>query len=166
MTNRSDPPTPIDTLHLIVRATHALHREMENELSSYRIPYSISAPRLRVLAAVSEAGTIRMKELAERLDIKARTVTDFVDALERDGLLLRMADPTDGRATLIRLTDLARVHLDEALAYQATAANRMLASLSAEERSQLCGLLAKLVSDKDTGSLPGPGPADGDLTAT
>lgn len=151
-------PSPIDALHLLVRATHALQREMEGELASFLIPYPISAPRLRVMEAVAETGSIRMKELAERLNIKARTVTDFVDALERDGLLLRAPDPTDGRATLIRLTELAREHLTDALAYQSQAANRMLASLSDEERGHLCRLLLKLTEGKDTSNMAGPAP--------
>ncbi|WP_223836608.1 MarR family transcriptional regulator [Paenibacillus oceani] len=41
-----------------------------------------------------------MNELAAELGIKARTVTDFVDALEIDNLLVRVPDPTDHRATL------------------------------------------------------------------
>ncbi|RED59431.1 MarR family winged helix-turn-helix transcriptional regulator [Cohnella phaseoli] len=158
MSTHSDVPSPIDALHLLVRATHALQREMENELTTYPIPYPISAPRLRVLEAVAATGSVRMKELAERLNIKARTVTDFVDALERDGLLLRMPDPTDGRATLIRLTELARNHLNEALAYQAQVASRMLANLPDEERSHLCQLLHKLIEGKDTANMAGPTP--------
>jgi len=156
MSNPSDNPSSIDLLHLLVRTTHTLQRELEARLTTYPIPFPISAPRLRVLATVSDVGSIRMKDLAERLNIKARTVTDFVDALERERLLARVPDPSDGRATLIQLTELARNHLDEVLVYQTRVADGLLADMSDEEHAILFHLLSKLVLNRDTSDLSGP----------
>src|SRR6202166_4694335 len=45
---------------------------------------------------------IRVTVLAEMLDVDTPTVTRKVQQLERDGLVVRHADPDDGRASRIR----------------------------------------------------------------
>ena len=90
-----------------------------------------------------------MSELAAKLGIKARTVTDFVDALEHDKLLVRIPDPSDRRATLIQLTELAQSNIDQALAFQTKIAENLLGNLSTEQRKQFFDLLLQLIDDKD-----------------
>lgn len=99
-----------------------------------------------------------MNELAAKLGIQARTVTDFVDALEKDELLVRIPDPTDRRAILIELTELANAHLSETLKNQAVIANQLLQNLTTEQRKELLELLLLLISDKDLSN-----PCDDDL---
>ncbi|MNJ44957.1 DNA-binding transcriptional repressor MarR [compost metagenome] len=145
-------PLAIDIIHLLIRTTHTIQRDFKTQISSVDLPFKISGPRLRMLSTVSEAGRIRMSELAAKLDIQARTVTDFVDALERDGLLIRIPDPTDRRATLIQLTELAEAHLKEALEQQAIIAEQLIQSLSAKQRKELLEMLLLLINDKDLSS--------------
>ncbi|TMV53077.1 MarR family transcriptional regulator [Paenibacillus mesophilus] len=145
----SDYPAAIDVIHVLVRATHSIQRDFDAQLAALQIPYPISGPRLRLLSIVAESGQIRMSDLAAKLGIKARTVTDFVDALEQDNLLVRVPDPTDRRATLIRLTELAQTNIDDVLALQAEIAEKLLGNLSAEQRKQFFSLLLHLIENKD-----------------
>lgn len=147
-TNESNPPA-IEIIHILSRATFSIQREFDTQLATLDIPYYISGPRLRLLSIVSEAGKIRMNELAAKLGVKPRTVTDFIDALERDKLLVRIPDPTDRRATLIQLTELAQSSIDQVLAFQAEIAERILVDLSAQQRKQFFALLLQLVENKD-----------------
>lgn len=78
-------------------------------------PYHLTGPRLCVLSTVSENGPMA---LAAKLGGKARTVTDFFDALEQEKLLIRIPDPTDRRATLIQLTECAQSNMEKSLAFQ------------------------------------------------
>ncbi|MDF2660628.1 MAG: transcriptional regulator, MarR family [Paenibacillus sp.] len=149
MPPHSNDPLSIDVIHTLVRATHYMQREFNARITAVHIPYPVSAPRLRVLSAVAEAGKIRMNELAAVLGIKARTVTDFVDALENDNLLVRVPDPTDRRATLIQLTELAQAHLEPILAVQSEVADQLLKNLSIAQRSRLYDLLQLLIQNKD-----------------
>jgi len=149
MFKKTDNPPPIDIIHVLVRTTQHIQREFSAQLSKLDLPYSVTGPRLRLLSVVADSGPIRMSELADRMNIKARTVTDFVDALEREKLLIRVPDPTDRRATLIELTDLSRDHLSETLAYRDGIANKMLANLSEEQRNQFYGLLLRIIEDED-----------------
>ncbi|WP_368497805.1 MarR family winged helix-turn-helix transcriptional regulator [Herbiconiux sp. A18JL235] len=50
-------------------------------------------------------GPMRPTALAEVLDTGASHISKIVRRLEGDGLVERTTDPSDGRATLIRLTD-------------------------------------------------------------
>ncbi|MFD0717210.1 MarR family winged helix-turn-helix transcriptional regulator [Paenibacillus sp. GCM10027626] len=156
MTTPSEPtgsPEAIDVIHHLIRTTHYLQREFQAQLAALELPFQISGPRLRVLSTVSDAGRIRMSELAAKLGIKARTVTDFVDGLEKENLLVRCPDPQDRRATLVELTDLARSHLAEILTFQASIAENMLQNISAEERTQLLNAIVKLAADKDLSAI-------------
>lgn len=49
-----------------------------------------------------------MGELAARSYLSKQTMTELVRRLERDGLIERRADPRDGRAWLIFLTERSR----------------------------------------------------------
>ncbi|KLA01305.1 hypothetical protein B4147_0972 [Bacillus wiedmannii] len=89
-----------------------------------------------------------MNALAAKLGVKARTVTDFVDALEQDKLLIRIPDPTDRRATLIQLTERAQSNMEKALTFQDKVADDILKNLTLEQREQFFELLLLLIKDK------------------
>jgi DNA-binding MarR family transcriptional regulator len=49
-----------------------------------------------------------MGELARRAHLSKQTMTEMVRRLERDGLVERRADPSDGRASLVFLSARSR----------------------------------------------------------
>ena len=49
-----------------------------------------------------------MTKLAEALEVTGRRVTALVDALADDGLVERYAHPTDGRSTIVEITEAGR----------------------------------------------------------
>ncbi len=61
-----------------------------------------------VLLPLYEEDGLRMGELAARARLSKQTMTQMIARLERDGLVERRADPSDGRAALIYLTKRAR----------------------------------------------------------
>ncbi len=61
-----------------------------------------------ILLPLFEEDELRMGELARRARLAKQTMTTMVRLLERDGLVLREADPGDRRATRVRLTERAR----------------------------------------------------------
>ena len=63
---------------------------------------------LIILKAVRGEGPIRAGALAELVQSDPSTVSRQVAALVKDGLLERRADPQDGRAALLVVTDRAR----------------------------------------------------------
>ncbi|OUS77213.1 MarR family transcriptional regulator [Paenibacillus sp. MY03] len=145
----SDQPKSIDVIHILMRSANYIQREFQSQLLAINTNYQLTGPRLRLLSVVAETGKIRMNELAVKLGIKARTVTDFVDALEQDKLLVRIPDPTDRRATLIQLTELAQSNIEKVLAVQDIIADNVLENLSSEQQKQFFDLLSQLISNKE-----------------
>jgi DNA-binding MarR family transcriptional regulator len=64
----------------------------------------LSLARTKVLQVLDRRGTVRQSVLAQELGQAPRSVTQSVEALEREGLVQRTADPHDGRSKLVRLT--------------------------------------------------------------
>jgi len=66
----------------------------------------LSLPKLAALHQLSQAGdSLPLGQLAERLACVKSNVTQLVDRLEADGLVVRAADPNDRRSRLAVLTD-------------------------------------------------------------
>src|SRR5438105_12502648 len=61
-----------------------------------------------ILVPLFEEDGLRMVELARRARLSKQTMTTMVRLLERDGLVVRVPDRGDGRASLIHLTERAR----------------------------------------------------------
>jgi DNA-binding MarR family transcriptional regulator len=61
-----------------------------------------------ILVPLFEEDGLRLTELAQRARLSKQTMTTMVRLLERDGLVTRRADPHDGRAALVFLTQRGR----------------------------------------------------------
>jgi len=148
-TRFSNAPQAVEVVQLLLRSTHCVQQQYEAQLAALDLPFPISGPRLRLLLAVWKAEPIRMNELAGKLGVKARTITDLVDALERDGLLMRSPDPNDRRATLLRLTEEAAPHIENVKRIQKDISEALLGHLTPEQQGQLFGLLSLLVGESE-----------------
>ncbi|GIO31028.1 MULTISPECIES: MarR family winged helix-turn-helix transcriptional regulator [Paenibacillus] len=133
----------VEVLDLMFRATRHIQHEYEMKLESLSLPFQLSGPRLRLLLMVWRAEKIRMNELASKLGVKPRTVTELVDALERDGVLQRTPDPDDRRATLLHLTEDALNQITRVRMVQMQISDEILQNFTAEERTRLHALLSK-----------------------
>ncbi|MDH6227792.1 MarR family winged helix-turn-helix transcriptional regulator [Streptomyces sp. MJP52] len=97
---------------------------------------------LRFLAHAAEP--MRMRDLSDMLGVAARTATSVVDALERDGLVVRLPHPTDRRAHLLALTDAGRTCHQEAEDMDREALRTATGALDDEDRAVLRGLLTRI----------------------
>lgn len=66
-----------------------------------------------LLQLAAERGAVRPTEVAEHLDVNPSSVTRHARVLVESGQLTVSADPADGRASLIRLTDAGRARLQQ-----------------------------------------------------
>jgi DNA-binding MarR family transcriptional regulator len=140
----SPRPTASEVVMTLIATSHRLQRVFNTRLSSQARAVSLSGPRLRLLLAVEEVGRLRMGDLAEDLGVTARTVTTLVDALEREGFLARLPDPTDRRATLLELTEKARTQFEQVRSLQMELGEELVAPLDTQQRRQLLDLLGRL----------------------
>jgi len=82
----------------IMRAHQILLARVDEALA----PLGLTFARYEVLMLLSfsRTGKLPLGKIGERLQVHAASVTNAIDRLERDGLVRRVAHPTDGRTTL------------------------------------------------------------------
>jgi DNA-binding MarR family transcriptional regulator len=90
-----------------------------------------------ILVPLFEEDGLRMGELAARARLSKQTMTTMVRLLERDGLVERRADPSDGRASLVFLTERARSFRPVAEATLAELERLVVGTLSTRVRDEV-----------------------------
>jgi DNA-binding MarR family transcriptional regulator len=65
--------------------------------------FDVTVAQARLAQRIADEGC-RLTDLAEQAQVTKQTASLLVAALEREGLVERVADPADGRARLIRFT--------------------------------------------------------------
>ncbi|GAA4933944.1 MarR family winged helix-turn-helix transcriptional regulator [Actinoplanes utahensis] len=105
---------------------------------------------LGLLAAIRRrepTGNCHLKELATDHALDPSTVSRTVAALVRDGLVARTADPTDGRASTLRLTDKGNTVLDEVRAHYEGRITAALHDWTPDEIATLTASLNRFAHD-------------------
>jgi len=97
-----------------------------------------------------------MNELSAALGVVPRTVTTIVDAMEKEGMVVRLPDPADRRATLLEITQEGLSQLRRFRAMHDSAAAELFDALTAAERHQLARLLRRLQAAADADSSGNP----------
>ncbi|MEV0891974.1 MarR family transcriptional regulator [Promicromonospora sp. NPDC050262] len=65
----------------------------------------VSLAQTKILQVLARSGPIRQARLAVELGYAARSITQAVEVMERDGLVRRAADPADLRAKVVTVTE-------------------------------------------------------------
>src|SRR5499425_1362810 len=137
----AEPPSATVRLMEQFRAiAHASHNRTNARMSAA----GLSLPRFRVLQALASGGRLRMNELSAALGVVPRTVTTIIDALEKDRMVARLADPADRRATLLEITPDGLSQLSRLRALRDAAAAELFEVLTTAEKQQLASLLRRL----------------------
>ena len=121
-----------------------IHRFGESRIAQNKQYSKLSGPRMGVLFIVHHSGGIRMGDLAARLHVAPRTVTDLVDGLERDGFIHRVPDPSDRRASILELSEFAKQDFERISAMRTGFVEEIFSPLNNEEKEALVALLGKL----------------------
>jgi DNA-binding MarR family transcriptional regulator len=126
-------------------------RRMRRNQTAHLAPLGLTPAQARALRViVREDAPMRMVDLAARLDVVPRTVTTLIDALEAAGLVRRVADPANRRATLLEPTDAGRAARSRMSEARRQAAAEVFAPLSPDQRETLRTLLLELREDPAT----------------
>jgi DNA-binding MarR family transcriptional regulator len=106
-----------------------------------RSPAQVSTTVVTTLDTLAAEGPLRISDLAAREALTQPGMTSLVNRLEAAGHAERLADPTDGRVALVRITDAGR----ELLAERRTARTAtLLAALDHLDEAERAALVAAL----------------------
>ncbi|MDX2597053.1 MULTISPECIES: MarR family winged helix-turn-helix transcriptional regulator [Streptomyces] len=124
-----------------------LTRAIENFNRFYiRLPsvQKLSFTTLSVLDTLAFRGPTRLTDLVRTEQMSQPGVTQLVTRLERDGLVERRPDPTDGRAVLVHLTEEGRTVGQSRHQDRGRHMTPLMAELTKEERQTLAAALPVL----------------------
>ncbi|WP_209561344.1 MarR family winged helix-turn-helix transcriptional regulator [Frigoribacterium sp. PvP032] len=99
---------------------------------------------LSTLRRAGEPFELSPKDLVTATMVTSGTMTNRLDRLVERSLVERRADPRDGRAALIRITEAGVDLVDQAMLDLLEAEHSPLGSLTRQQRDQLADLLREL----------------------
>lgn len=141
----AEPPSSdadADSIELADRFAETVRR-LRRGTADALAPLGLSGSQARVVRLLA-GGPLRMTAIADRLSVVPRSVTDMVDAVERAGLVVRLADPDDRRSTLVELTPAGRLLIDRLDVARRLSAARVFGGLDPAQRADLLRLLRAL----------------------
>lgn len=100
-----------------------------------------------LLTELASSGEARLTALAERACVDPALVSRQTHALLERGLLERVPDPADGRASLLRLTPEGREFVANSDEFKCKFFDRVFAEWEEQEREQFELLLARFTDD-------------------
>ncbi len=129
----------------VVTSVMRAHQLLQARVDDVVRPLGLTFARYELLMLLhfSSEGALPVTKASARLQVHPTSVTNAVDRLEAAGLVVRTPHPSDGRATLVRITDAGR---ETALAATARMNEHVFAQpgLSVRRRSSLLVALAEL----------------------
>jgi len=117
-------------------------------------PDDLSLTAASTLHRLEQHGDRRLTELAGLEGVTQPAMTQLVSRLERSGLVVRRADPLDGRVVLVQITPDGLGVLRRRRAIRAARLTSLLAGLSEADRSAITAALPAL--DRLAGLAPPP----------
>ena len=145
-----DPETRLHDAHheslrlwlRLLTCTLTIERRVRAQL---RERFAMTLARFDLMAQLERnPDGLKMGELSHRLMVTSGNVTGLTDQLVREGLVERVAIPTDRRAFSIRLTGKGKRAFDVMAAEHESWVIEMLSGLSTSERDRLHALLGRL----------------------
>ncbi|WP_394823316.1 MarR family winged helix-turn-helix transcriptional regulator [Pendulispora albinea] len=117
-----------------------------------RLDGQITLPRFDLLANLEREDGQTLASLSRRLLVTAGNLTGLVDRAERDGVVVRRADPSDRRLSRVFLTRKGRELVSELVPMHAEHVGELLSALDPSERREMRRLLGKLRQSLATSS--------------
>ena len=109
-----------------------------------REKFDMSLSRFDLLAQLDGATDgMRMGELSRRLMVTTGNITGLTDELEADGLVERLADPTNRRASLVRMTAKGRKAFTTAAKTNETWIEEMFSGITPADKAALFEILGR-----------------------
>lgn len=155
-------------LTLLVRRAQKVHLQADGT------PHALDRAAYGILGRLFDDGPMRLSSLATVFGLDRSTVTRQVQSLEHTGLVARAADPDDGRACLLQLTETGRDALERTRALRRTVINDLLAGWAPADRAAFADLLERFNRDlaerrpdllHHTAGMPAPADHRKDLTS-
>src|SRR4051794_12729317 len=131
-----------------------LGQEAMHRLRAAHTAHNLKPRQFQILGLLHDHGGLAQRDLVQTMDMAPSMLVTLLNPLEADGLVSRERDPADRRRHLVTLTPAGEKQLASASRAQKETEDALFASLDADQRGQLRGLLLALsdglAADPDT----------------
>jgi len=141
-------PSPMGVFGRLSRASRQLDRRLQENFTSFDLQHW----EFDVLATLRRSGApyrLTAGGLVASSMVTSGAITNRIDRLVARGLVDREVDPANRRSVLVTLTADGLALVDEAVAAHVRHEETLLDGLSADDRTQLIGLLRTLSRSLD-----------------
>jgi DNA-binding MarR family transcriptional regulator len=122
------------------RAAKSVGRAFDDRLGEH----GVSTPRSKLLAEVDRLQPVRLADVARAVGISQGTASTLVEALVRDGLVVRTADSVDRRAVRLTTTPEGAAQAKAWFSDYLRIAEELFSSLAPAEQRALTDVLNRL----------------------
>ncbi|QRM56878.1 MarR family transcriptional regulator [Sinorhizobium sp. BG8] len=128
----------------IAQGMFKLYHQVSRLVNECMMDEGVSLARSKFLLLLECQGPQRSTDIASALGFAPRTVTEAIDGLERDNLVIRQPDPKDRRAKIVSITETGRTVINAAQQPQHKTLDAIFAALDDSQRSQLAEIITCL----------------------
>jgi len=136
---------PLDRDTSIGYLTNLAGRLLVRELDRHLARIGLTPAHMPVLLALEDGSARTQKALAEGARVEQATMAATLGRMERDGLVMRMPNPDDGRSSLVALTPSALEKLPAIARITQSINALVLEQLAPAERQQFFTLMHKII---------------------
>lgn len=143
----SGVPGPLERIER--ELTHLVQRAQRVHLHAEGSGQPLERSAYLILGRLSDEGPLRNGALAALLGLDASTVSRHVAALQQSGLIAREADPEDGRACRLRLTNSGEHAVAATRKARRGVVRELITSWPVDDQRTLAALLERLNAGLD-----------------
>ena len=145
------PDIEVAPMVLLGRLQEAALVIARDKLNPLFAEHGLQPGEFDVLATLRRSGapySLTPTALYNTAMISSGSMTNRIERLEKAGLVSRNAHPTDGRGSLVALTDAGLALIEDMIGAHVKNQKTILRTLSKTEQTQLSVLLQKLLADQ------------------
>lgn len=138
-------PEAVETILQFHKVSTLINMRREATLSEF----GLTPGRFQLLMLLKRQEPVHAlspSELAKRTGVTRGTMTQFIDAIEKDGFVKRTEDPKDRRGMLVELTPVGEEKLKQVLPIHIARMEHYTRVLNTEERKMMIQIMTKMVS--------------------
>lgn len=147
------------TAEKIAEGLSEMSQVLERHFANAADRRGLSATQARMLTILGVDGSMRARDLADRLGVGLPTISDSVRVCVRKGLVTRNLDPDDTRARRLSLTPAGHYEADATTDWRPFLLGAVGALSSTEQDAFLAALVKVVAALQRAAEPPGTGPS-------
>jgi MarR family transcriptional regulator for hemolysin len=129
---------------------HDVAKQLRRRFDTEAQRHGLTLPQWRVIGQLAFADGVSQVELAGLIETDPMTVSGLVERLESKGLVVRVTDPGDSRAKIVKITDKARSMVKAMIVISEDVYAEAFDGINDADRASMLGVLTRVSTNLAT----------------